>query len=182
MMSIQFKLLSQSPPKELLNSRFARFLMRESAHCVGSNPGLLKESLISKIQPKNSNGTAIQRITSRLMIIAKPQEQQFRLPALARHTQLPPVELRHSLNSQNIIQVECKLIDSLTTLTPPPKSGKNITRTITQKLEKYLARPRKKSMMRETKCKREHFQKRLKMTDPMSNRESQALLEFFLQA
>ncbi|KAA6318184.1 MAG: hypothetical protein EZS28_054980, partial [Streblomastix strix] len=85
--------------KELLNSKSARFLMRESAHCVGSNPGQAIENQTSQTKPKNSGGSAMQRDTSKLMILAKPQEQQLCLRALAKHTQLPPLELRQLLNS-----------------------------------------------------------------------------------
>ncbi|KAA6374299.1 MAG: hypothetical protein EZS28_030175 [Streblomastix strix] len=164
------------------DDEFARLLMRESAHCAGSNPGLLTEDQISEIKPKNSGGSAMQIDISRLMILAKLQEQQRNLLALARLTQKPPLELHKLPKSQNKKLLVCKLIGSFTTLTLPPQQGNTITRTITLKLEKCLARQKKNSTMKKKKNKREHYQKRSNMRDPISNREYQALMGFFLQA
>ncbi|KAA6313265.1 MAG: hypothetical protein EZS28_055784, partial [Streblomastix strix] len=117
-------------------------------------------------RPKNSGGSAMRRDKSKLTILAKPQEQQCNLPALARHTQLPPLGLLQSPNSQNIMSVVCKLIDSRTTLTLPLQQGSTMTRTITLKLEKYLVRQKRNLTMKKMKNKREHYQKRLNMRDP----------------
>jgi hypothetical protein len=46
--------------------------MRESAHCVGSNPGSKIENQTYRTKPKNSGGSAMQKDTSKLMIFAKP--------------------------------------------------------------------------------------------------------------
>ncbi|KAA6369055.1 MAG: hypothetical protein EZS28_035420 [Streblomastix strix] len=127
-------------------------------------------------------GSISQISTSRLMILAKSQEQKNKLPALVRHTQLPPLELRQLPNFKNITSVVYKLIDSRTNLTLPLQSGNIMTRTVMQKPEKQLARPKRNSTIRKMKNKRERFQRRQKMKDPLSDRKQQALLEFFLQA
>ncbi|KAA6359890.1 MAG: hypothetical protein EZS28_044584 [Streblomastix strix] len=161
---------------------YGRFLMSESAHCVGSNPGSMKENQISSTKPQNSGRSAMLRNISRLMILAKPQDQQCNLLASARLTPLPPLEQRQLLNSQNIMLVVYKLIDSLITMTPPPQQGNTMTRTITLKAEKCLARLMEILTMKKMKNMRDHHQKRLNMREPMLNREYQALMGFFLQA
>ncbi|KAA6383823.1 MAG: hypothetical protein EZS28_020651 [Streblomastix strix] len=175
MNTIQFKQLSQSIFKDLQNSRSERFLMRESANQVGPSPGSVIENQAFRIKHKNYGGSDMKKDISMLIILAKSQEQQCSLLALARYTQLPPLTLERLLNFQNIESVVCKLIYSHITLILPPKSANIMTRILTLKLEKRLARP-KNSIIMQMKNKSEQYLKRQNMRDPMLNREYQAML------
>ncbi|KAA6360034.1 MAG: hypothetical protein EZS28_044439, partial [Streblomastix strix] len=91
----------------LLSTSEDEFRMRDSAHYVDSNPGSVIENQTSRTKPKYSGGSAMQRDTSRLMIFAKPQEQQCGLLTLAKLTQSLPLELRQLPNSyHNVSSVQ----------------------------------------------------------------------------
>ncbi|KAA6383694.1 MAG: hypothetical protein EZS28_020779 [Streblomastix strix] len=84
--------------------KFIRFLMKESAHCVGSSPGQLAENQTSQIKPKIYGGSAMLRNISKLIILTKQQEQQCNLLALAKHTHVKVDRFTHHSDTASTVR------------------------------------------------------------------------------